>query len=499
MLMLFSYVTIIYQLININFVLTKIFNQMTSCRICGKILLLVTLLFYNQSISRAQKWMIKNPIAKSYLIMISGDGIHIAGANGLNTAAFSKYNFAGVNMYQSGFNDSVYWEHAEIASFDTIAEKKEIILLAMAQLGGTFINILAKADSLGKILWRTNFSKSFDYNYVLVDANSLPGNIITLSTDTLNNLEYNLWDSLGKNKEHKTINLDITTSSFFTAKAITKCNDGYIAFCESSGNSQKGIAKIDLSGNIVWFKYYDWFMKNRPLALCLSTGQIILLHPEVGFTSKQVRFNFIRYEILSTQGNLIASDSIKIQANKIEDVFETLSHGLVFCGSIDSGTITGNWGYSSYSFVAKVDNAYKNSLIYENSQFNELHRINNRENAWIGLGQNNSDYFLFSDSIIFKPYIFNIGTGIHDIKLTESHQLSIYPNPVKSNLYIQSSSTSKNFNISIYNMTGKVKTTVNIPKNQQAIINLEDFLPGIYLVMCDDSEGDISTYKIIKE
>ncbi|MBV5314133.1 MAG: T9SS type A sorting domain-containing protein, partial [Prolixibacteraceae bacterium] len=88
-----------------------------------------------------------------------------------------------------------------------------------------------------------------------------------------------------------------------------------------------------------------------------------------------------------------------------------------------------------------------------------------------------------------------ISTGLNP-KVDDS-EVKIYPNPTKGKVYIKFSQTPKTSKeIRIYNISGKLLSKI-VTKEQEEIIDMQLFTPGIYLIKIDQ---DISkTYKIIRE
>lgn len=91
-----------------------------------------------------------------------------------------------------------------------------------------------------------------------------------------------------------------------------------------------------------------------------------------------------------------------------------------------------------------------------------------------------------------RPDLINAGNAGTNIKDINDNKIVIYPNPAKDYFHIEG--TFKNARIMDY--TGK--TIMSIPANQN-IIYLSDFLPGIYLIICESENGHRIVNKIIIE
>lgn len=81
------------------------------------------------------------------------------------------------------------------------------------------------------------------------------------------------------------------------------------------------------------------------------------------------------------------------------------------------------------------------------------------------------------------------------IKSQTNHQVSMYPNPVISNLYIQTSSQQSAY-YSIMDVTGKISTQGSFVEN--IIINVSNLSSGIYFIVIKQGDN-ISTHKFIKK
>ncbi len=77
-------------------------------------------------------------------------------------------------------------------------------------------------------------------------------------------------------------------------------------------------------------------------------------------------------------------------------------------------------------------------------------------------------------------------------------KLSVYPNPVKNQMTI--SSTSNISRVELINITGQTAKNIVVKKlTSQYIVNTEDLLPGIYIAKVYATDGSVINKKIIKE
>lgn len=88
------------------------------------------------------------------------------------------------------------------------------------------------------------------------------------------------------------------------------------------------------------------------------------------------------------------------------------------------------------------------------------------------------------------------GNTILDINSFELSEVSLYPNPVKNELYLKTTTIIER--LEIYSITGELvkqeSTLINASK-----INVENLVSGVYFLKLMTDEGVISTHKIIKE
>ena len=164
-----------------------------------------------------------------------------------------------------------------------------------------------------------------------------------------------------------------------------------------------------------------------------------------------------------------------------------------------------------------------NVLVILKNQYNEVvsfkHTNQNGEYSFTGLGL--GSYTVFADVININAIpqavtltqnqsgvseiniILNVIAEINEIP-DKSSQFSIYPNPAKDRIYIQSKNyISDNCNLSIYSLTGQLMYEESISTNNKSLeaeIELTNFKEGLYLLMLVDSESRkyISKISIIK-
>ncbi|MCK5788822.1 MAG: T9SS type A sorting domain-containing protein, partial [Chlamydiia bacterium] len=96
------------------------------------------------------------------------------------------------------------------------------------------------------------------------------------------------------------------------------------------------------------------------------------------------------------------------------------------------------------------------------------------------------------DNLSIKEYA---ATAVENIAV--DNNLSVYPNPVEEIMNVRSATDIHS--ISVTNIVGQEMLNANISSNRTAEINTSDLNSGVYVVRVVDTNGEISTKKIIKK
>jgi len=80
-----------------------------------------------------------------------------------------------------------------------------------------------------------------------------------------------------------------------------------------------------------------------------------------------------------------------------------------------------------------------------------------------------------------------------------SSQLTLYPNPVKSQLFLTSKSTTGNLKVKIFNLEGKLLSTQDVVLENQTSIDVSSLISGIYFLNVEDESGYMEVKKFLKE
>lgn len=121
---------------------------------------------------------------------------------------------------------------------------------------------------------------------------------------------------------------------------------------------------------------------------------------------------------------------------------------------------------------------------------------NNRENTFInfnGFWQNSGETGTLMIRPVFGERKNLTGIYIDEQKLTPGNRITVYPNPVSNNLHVHGLDKQKNWNIQVYDITGKMVVTHSL---YDSFVNLESLEKGIYLVKIISNSGESYTRKI---
>ncbi|MDP2687246.1 MAG: T9SS type A sorting domain-containing protein [Aequorivita sp.] len=77
--------------------------------------------------------------------------------------------------------------------------------------------------------------------------------------------------------------------------------------------------------------------------------------------------------------------------------------------------------------------------------------------------------------------------------------ISIYPNPVKEELILNSASKSGNLTLNIFSTAGKLLSTQKLELENQSSIAISQLATGIYFLNIEDENGNTTIKKFIKE
>ena len=84
------------------------------------------------------------------------------------------------------------------------------------------------------------------------------------------------------------------------------------------------------------------------------------------------------------------------------------------------------------------------------------------------------------------------------VQYFDNLSFTLYPNPVKDELFISSKSNLNDFNIIIYSISGRSILSLNNSKLRDYSIDLQELKSGIYFIQIKGKQGQSATKKFIK-
>ncbi|AFL80476.1 hypothetical protein Aeqsu_0975 [Aequorivita sublithincola DSM 14238] len=81
----------------------------------------------------------------------------------------------------------------------------------------------------------------------------------------------------------------------------------------------------------------------------------------------------------------------------------------------------------------------------------------------------------------------------------QNYRFSIFPNPVKNELFLNSKNNVGNLNLKIFNIEGKLISTQTLDFEKETTVNVSNLSSGIYFLNIEDEKGNSTVKKFIKE
>ncbi|AFL80477.1 hypothetical protein Aeqsu_0976 [Aequorivita sublithincola DSM 14238] len=111
-------------------------------------------------------------------------------------------------------------------------------------------------------------------------------------------------------------------------------------------------------------------------------------------------------------------------------------------------------------------------------------------------GANNTKILTLTNEDNYQAIYGNQPLATQDFKL---NSISIFPNPVNSELFINSKNSVGNLILKIFNIEGKLLSTQNLEFEKQAAVNVSNLSSGIYFLNIEDENGNTTVKKFIKQ
>lgn len=456
-------------------------------------------LFFSQPYhSFSQTWDISNPMTTLDEVLPHNSGIFVSGFNDsshYHMVTVIKYSYDGKKLFDTRLPVSSSVSDTEI-DIDTLPNSSDLIVLSANAIGVSCTFSLIRLDSLGQIVWIRTFSNSNSNNHILVDATTKTGEIITLTADSSDNLEFRTWDTSGNELFYKPLGINIRSSSVFLDKAITKSLNGYLVFEESMA-----VIKVDTNGNKLWKQHSNWFFHNSATLFTLADKNTLMLWADQ--EAKGVYTNpFLGYYLLNPSGTIIKTNRINVPFTEIKNIFHSNDNGYIICGELDSGIISGSWGYGSFANVVWMDSNFNNPKYMEYHPFmNSISHIYQYNQYFIGLGYIRKpyplkqDYHLFCNKFSFKTIDWKVGLLSQEPILLGN--IDIFPNPAKETLHIHKKSL-PTLSFSLQTIMGDqiIESTL---AEEFSDIDVSSLKNGIYILVFQNQDGRTTRKKVIIE
>lgn len=135
-----------------------------------------------------------------------------------------------------------------------------------------------------------------------------------------------------------------------------------------------------------------------------------------------------------------------------------------------------------------------------------IQQHNSFENEYFGFISGGYWYTIIPDN---AGLVLSLANGIFGYATFKSYPLStsefeknkfqLYPNPTKEKLFINTTSTTRNLKVKIFNLEGKLLSTQNLVFKKQTSIDVSQLSNGIYFLNIEDENGNKEVEKFLKE
>jgi Secretion system C-terminal sorting domain len=239
-------------------------------------------------------------------------------------------------------------------------------------------------------------------------------------------------------------------------------------------------------------------MTPNPNAINDSTGVI---------NPFQLDFNNQNYTVIyNSPAPCSARDSVTFKTVEADSVsFNYTDYPLCIDG-FGQPTITSNNGAVSGQFSARpLDTFARNPLLFLNNSTGQINLsfIFYQANILIPNGQMLGKYEIAYETFGSCPIILydtiELSTCLATNETVANANLFLlYPNPTQEFVFIQQANFNGDLRIKLYNSLGQLLTQKDVYFQQRTYLDLSARLEGVYLIELSNSQGHISTHKIIK-
>ena len=138
---------------------------------------------------------------------------------------------------------------------------------------------------------------------------------------------------------------------------------------------------------------------------------------------------------------------------------------------------------SNANFESLYFNYYSNNT---NDPFDYFISINSDGSKTLTITNSSGDKAVYSSDVL-------------SLNAYSKNSFSVYPNPVKDDLYISKISELNSFNITIFNIKGKHVLSLKSSDLNAESFNVEKLSKGLYFVLFEDKKGRFAMKKFIKK
>ncbi len=159
----------------------------------------------------------------------------------------------------------------------------------------------------------------------------------------------------------------------------------------------------------------------------------------------------------------------------------------------NSTFITSDWAILEYNCFLPETLNFEEIYFYN---FFQIDLIGQTFNYQLELGANDTRMLTITNPEGDVAIYGNAALSIQDNTLS---QFTLFPNPAKNELFLNSKSTRGNLNVKIFNIEGKLLSTQTVAHQDQTSIDVSQLLSGLYFLNIEDKDGNTEVKKFLKE
>jgi len=294
---------------------------------------------------------------------------------------------------------------------------------------------------------------------------TISGTVVTGVSAGLDTVSYSVTNSCGTDIAVKTITVNPNPA----APVISLTSTATV--CDSTYFHNFGAATLAPAGT-----YYTWSTLNAMVSDTGSTGQYALIN----FKTVGTATVFLTTAVLSTGCSTTTGHNVTV-TSEVADVPARViyfNHSFVCLQNNEEGY---EWGYDDAATLAPTIVAGELNQDYDNANPDF-----NTKNYWVRVSHNGCSQKAYCN----KPTGAQMKMGTTTV--------TVYPSPASSQIQVE---INTNFvgriQLEVLNMVGQKLNTTEVTGNITQI-NVEQYLPGVYMVNCYQDGIKVSTTRFIK-